>query len=263
MNMIDNFHLAAYNEQAVNYNRDLQVFPVVRNILHKITGNDKIYQSPTDMGVNMVGFAISNDEIVRKASNDEIIRRYYKAQCEQKKGTTSIDTVNRIKFLMGEWKIDPTSRKVVTAAKQKHEETNSPVMALELPSGKIITGRTKDLMTSACACVLNALKHFSHIDDSINLIPKNLLEPVIDLKRTKLGIKKGKLSLKDVLMLLSINSVTNPTAEHVLKQLDKLKGLEAHTSSMLNTSDQNTLLALGINLTSEPYYSSKSLYNQE
>lgn len=263
MNMIDNFHLSAYNEQAVNYNRDLQVFPVVRNILHKITGNDKIYQSPTDMGVNMVGFAISNDEIVRKASNDEIIRRYYKAQCEQKKGTTSIDTVNRIKFLMGEWKIDPTSRKVVTAAKQKHEETNSPVMALELPSGKIITGRTKDLMTSACACVLNALKHFSHIDDSINLIPKNLLEPVIDLKRTKLGIKKGKLSLKDVLMLLSINSVTNPTAEHVLKQLDKLKGLEAHTSSMLNTSDQNTLLALGINLTSEPYYSSKSLYNQE
>ena len=263
MNMIDNFHLAAYNEQAVNYNRDLQVFPVVRNILHKITGNDKIYQSPTDMGVNMVGFAISNDEVVRKASNDEIIRRYYKAQCEQKKGTTSIDTVNRIKFLMGEWKIDPTSRKVVNVANQKHEETNSPVMALELPSGKIITGRTKELMTSACACVLNALKHFSHIDDSINLIPKNLLEPVIDLKRTKLGIKKGKLSLKDVLMLLSINSVTNPTAEHVLKQLDKLRGLEAHTSSMLNTSDQNTLLALGVNITSEPYFSSKSLYNQE
>ena len=263
MNMIDNFHLAAYNEQAVNYNRDLQVFPVVRNILHKITGNDKIYQSPTDMGVNMVGFAISNDEVVRKASNDEIIRRYYKAQCEQKKGTTTISTVNRIKFLMGEWKIDPTSRKVVTAANKKHEETNSPVMALELPSGKIITGRTKELMTSACACVLNALKHFSHIDDSINLIPKNLLEPVIDMKRTKLGIKKGKLSLKDVLMLLSINSVTNPTAEHVLKQLDKLKGLEAHTSSMLNISDQNTLLALGINLTSEPYFSSKSLYNQE
>ena len=263
MNMIDNFHLAAYNEQAVNYNRDLQVFPVVRNILHKITGNDKIYQSPTDMGVNMVGFAISNDEVVRKASNDEIIRRYYKAQCEQKKGTTSIDTVNRIKFLMGEWKIDPTSRKVVNVANQKHQETNSPVMALELPSGKIITGRTKELMTSACACVLNALKHFSHIDDSINLIPKNLLEPVIDLKRTKLGIKKGKLSLKDVLMLLSINSVTNPTAEHVLKQLDKLRGLEAHTSSMLNTSDQNTLLALGVNITSEPYFSSKSLYNQE
>jgi len=263
MNMIDNFHLAAYNEQAVNYNRDLQVFPVVRNILQKITGNNKIYQSPTDMGVNMVGFAISNDEIVRKASNDEIIRRYYKAKCEYKKGTTPESTVNRIKFLMGEWKIDPSSRNVVTAAKQKQDETNTPVMALELPSKKIITGRTKDLMTSACACVLNALKHLAHIDDSINLIPKNLLEPVLDLKRTKLGIKKGKLSLKDVLMLLSINSVTNPTAELILKQLDKLKGLEAHTSSMLNSSDQNTLLALGINVTSEPYYSSKSLYNQE
>lgn len=263
MNMIDNFHLAAYNEQAVNYNRDLQVFPVVRNILHKITGNDKIYQSPTDMGVNMVGFAISNDEVVRKASIDEIIRRYYKAKCEYKKGTTPESTVDRIKFLMGEWQIDPNARKVVTVAKQKQEETNTPVMAIELASGKIITGRTKDLMTSACACVLNTLKHFAHIDDSINLLPKKLLEPVLNLKRDKLGIKKGKLSLKDVLMLLSINSVTNPTAEHVLKQLDRLKGLEAHTSSMLNTSDQNTLLALGINITSEPYYSSKSLYNQE
>lgn len=263
MNMIDNFHLSAYNEQAVNYNRDLQVFPVVRNILHKITGNDKIYQSPTDMGVNMVGFAITNDEVVRKASIDEIIRRYYKARCEFKKGTTKIDTVNRINFLMGEWKIDPNSRKVVTVAKQKEEETNTPVMAIELLNGKIITGRTKELMTSACACVLNALKHLAHIDDAITLIPKHLLEPVLDLKRSKLGIKKGKLSLKDMLMLLSINSVTNPTAEHVLKHLDKLRGLEAHSSSMLNASDQSTLLALGINITSEPCYSSKSLYNQE
>jgi len=263
MNMIDSFHLTAYNKQAVNYNRDLQVFPVVRNILHKITGNDKIYQSPTDMGVNMVGFAISDDEVVRKASIDEIIRRYYKARCELKKGTTSESTVNRIKFLMGEWKIDPNSRNVVLVANQKQEETSSPVMALELSSKKIITGRTKDLMTSACACVLNALKHFAHIDDNINLIPKTMLEPVLNLKRTKLGNKKGKLTLKDVLMLLSINSVTNPTAEHILKQLDKLRGLEAHTSSMLNASDQSTLLALGVNVTSEPYYSSKSLYNQE
>jgi len=263
MNMIDSFHLAAYNKQAVNYNRDLQVFPVVRNILHKITGNDKIYQSPTDMGVNMVGFAISDDEIVRKASIDEIIRRFYKAKCEYKKGTTSVDTVNRIKFLMGEWKIDPKARKVVSVANEKQEEFNTPVMALELPSGKIITGRTKELMTCASACILNTLKHFSHIDDNISLIPKTMLEPVLDLKRTKLGNKKGKLSLKDVLMLLSINSVTNPTAEHILKQLDKLKGLEAHTSSMLNASDQSTLLSLGINVTSEPYYSSKSLYNQE
>jgi len=263
MNMIDNFHLSAYNQQAVNYNRDLQVFPVVRNILHKITGNDKIYQSPTDMGVNMVGFAISNDDIVKKASIDEIIRRYYKAKCELKKGTTSENTVNRIKFLMGEWKIDPESRKVVSASKAKQAEFNTPVMAIELPSGKIITGRTKELMTCASACVLNTLKHFAHIDDNINLIPKTMLEPVLDLKRTKLGNKKGKLSLKDVLMLLSINSVTNPTAEHILKQLDKLKGLEAHSSSMLNSSDQSTLLSLGVNITSEPYYSSKSLYNQE
>ena len=263
MNMIDNFHLTAYNQQAVNYNRDLQVFPVVRNILQKITNNDKIYQSPTDMGVNMVGYAISNDDIVRKASIDEIIRRYYKAKCEYKKGTTPIDTVNRINYLMGEWKIDPSDRKVVIASKQKQLETGTQSMAIELPTGKIIAGRSKDLMTSACACVLNTLKHLAHIDDSINLIPKNLLEPVLNLKRSKLGNKKGKLSLKDVLMLLSINSVTNPTAELVLKQLDKLKGLEAHSSSILNTSDQNTLLSLGINITSEPVYSSKALFNQD
>ena len=261
--LYSSFHLAAYNEQAVNYNRDLQVFPVVRNILHKITGDDKIYQSPTDMGVNMVGFAISDDNVVRKASNDEIIRRYYKSMCELKKGTTSEKTVERIKFLMGEWKIDPTLRKVAIAANQKQAQTKSPVTAIELASGKIITGRTKDLMTSACACILNALKHLAHIDDNINLIPKNLLEPVLELKRSTLGMKKGKLTLKDVLMLLSINSVTNPTAEHVLKQLNKLKGLEAHSSSILNTSDQSTLVSLGIHLTSEPYYSSKSLYNQE
>jgi uncharacterized protein (UPF0371 family) len=164
---------------------------------------------------------------------------------------------------MGEWKIDPNSRSVVIAAKNKHKETGTPVMAIEMSSGKIITGRTKDLMTSACACVLNTLKHLAHIDDNIKLIPPNLLEPVLDLKRTTLGNKKGKLSLKDVLMLLSINSVTNPTSELVLKQLDKLKGLEAHSSSILNPSDQNTLLSLGINITSEPVYSSKSLYNQD
>lgn len=263
INMLDSFHLAAYGKPAVNYNRDLQVFPVVRNILQKITGDDKIYQSPTDMGVNMVGFAICNDDVVRKASNDEIIRRYFKAKCEYKKGTTPIDTINRIEFLMGEWKIDPLSRKVVGVAVEKQKETHSPVMAIELPSGKIITGRTKELMTNACACVLNSLKHLAKIDDSIELIPKHMLEPVLELKRTKLGIRKGQLSLKDVLMLLSINSTINPTAELVLKQLDKLKGCEAHTSAMLNSSDQHTLQALGINITSEPFYSSQSLYIQE
>lgn len=263
LNMLDSFHLSAYGQAAVNYNRDLEVFPVVRNILTKITGDDKIYQSPTDMGVNMVGFAISDDEVVRKASLDEIIRRYFKAQCEYKKGTTSIDTISRIEFLMGQWNIDPQSRKVVGAAIEKQNETKTPVMALELSSGKIITGRTKDLMTNACACVLNCLKHLAKLDDSIELIPKHMLEPVLELKRNKLGIHKGKLSLKDVLMLLSINSVMNPTSELVLKQIDKLKGCEAHTSAMLNASDQHTLLALGINITSEPYYSSQSLYIQE
>lgn len=263
VNMIDNFHLNAYGITAVNYNRDLEVFPVVRNILQRITGDDKIYQSPTDMGVNMVGFAITDDDIVKKASIDEIIRRYFKAQCEYKKGTTTIDTVNRIEYLMGEFNIDVSQRKVVDVAKGKQREVHSPVVAIQLHNGKIVTGRQKDLMTSACACVLNAVKVLAKIDDGIDLIPKHLLEPVLDLKRNKLKVKRAHLSLKDVLMLLSISTSTNPVATLILDKLDCLKGCEAHSSSMLSGSDQNTLSALGINLTQEPNYSSQLLYSPE
>ncbi len=263
VNMIDNFHLNAYGKMAVNYNRDLEVFPIVRNILQRITGDDKIYQSPTDMGVNMVGFAISNDEVCRKASIEEIIRRYYKAQCEYKKGTTSIDTVKRIEYLMGEFNIDPLSRKVVGVAKEKQHETHSPVVALQLENGKIITGRQKDLLTASCACVLNAVKTLANIDDNMDLIPKHLLEPALELKRNTLKMKKAQLSLKDVLMLLAISTSTNPVANMVLSKLGELKGCEAHSSSMINSSDQNTLTALGVNLTMEPNYSSQSLYNPE
>lgn len=263
VNMIDNFHYNAYGKVAINYNRDLEVFPIVRNILQRITGDDKIYQSPTDMGVNMVGFAITNDEVVRKASIEEIIRRYYKAQCEYKKGTTTIDTVKRIEFLMGEFNIDPLSRKVVVVAKELQKETHTPVVAIELQNGDIITGRQKGLMTASCACVLNAVKHVAKIDDSIDLIPSALLEPVLELKRDRLKIRKAQLSLKDVLMLLSISTSTNPVASLVLQNLDALKDCEAHSSSMIGASDQNTLSALGVNLTMEPNYSSQSLYSAE
>lgn len=263
VNMIDNFHFNAYGVPAVNYNRDLEVFPIVRNILSRITGDDKIYQSPTDMGVNMVGFAISNDDIVRKASIEEIIRRYYKAQCEYKKGTTSIDTVKRIEYLMGEFNIDPLSRKVVVVAKEKQHEMHTPVVALQLGDGHIVTGRQKDLMTAACACVLNAVKYLAKIDDKLELIPKHLLEPVLELKRNRLKLKKAQLSIKDVLMLLSISTSTNPIANIALNKLDNLKDCEAHSSSMIGSSDQNTLSALGVNLTMEPNYSSQLLYSPE
>ncbi len=263
VNMIDNFHFNAYGVPAVNYNRDLEIFPIVRNILSRITGDDKIYQSPTDMGVNMVGFAISNDDIVRKASIEEIIRRYYKAQCEYKKGTTSIDTVKRIEYLMGEFNIDPLSRKVVVVAKEKQHEMHTPVVALQLGDGHIVTGRQKDLMTAACACVLNAVKYLAKIDDKLELIPKHLLEPVLELKRNRLKLKKAQLSIKDVLMLLSISTSTNPIANIALNKLDDLKDCEAHSSSMIGSSDQNTLSALGVNLTMEPNYSSQLLYSPE
>ncbi len=263
VNMIDSFHLNAYGKTAVNYNRDLTVFPVVRNILHKITGNDKYYQSPTDMGVNMIGYAITDDKVVREASLDEIIRRYFKAKCEYKKGTTPYDTVRRIEFLMGEWKITQNRRKVVEVAKKKHKEVGAPAVAIQLNNGKIITGRSKDLMTASAACILNTIKYLAKIDDSIKLIPASMLEPVLEFKRNKLKIKNGQLTLKDVLMMLSISTTLNPMASVALAQLDKLKNLEAHSSFILNNSDQNTLSALGINITMEPTFSSKSLYNQE
>lgn len=263
VNMIDSFHLNAYGKTTVNYNRDLEVFPVVRNILQKITGNDKIYQSPTDMGVNMVGFAISDDNVVCEASKQEIIRRYYKAQCEYKKGTTPIDTVKRIEFLMGELNLTPSMRKVVEVANSKQKQTNSQVVAIELHDGTIITGRCKDLMTASSACVLNAIKYLANIDDSIQLIPSHMLEPVLKFKRERLKVKNGQLTLKDVLMLLSINTTVNPIATLALSQLDKIKFCEGHSSSILNNSDQNTLSSLGINITMEPKFSSKLLYNQE
>ena len=263
VNMIDNFHLSAYGKKAVNYNRDLESFPIVRNILTKITGNDKVYRSPTDMGVNMVGPAITDDDVVKEASRQEIIRRYFRAQCEYKKGTANISTVKRIEFLMGELNIDPSIRKVVGVSKALSKEVKRPVMAIELEDGRIITGKQKDLMTSACSCILNAIKTLAGIDDKIALIPEALLEPVLDLKRNKLKVRKARLTLKDVLMLLSINTLTNSSVDFALRQLDKLKGLEAHSSSMLSSSDQSTLLALGINLTMEPNYSSQSLYSPE
>ena len=263
VNMIDSFHLNAYGITTTNYNRDLTVFPVVRNILHKITGNEKFYQSPTDMGVNMIGFAITDENVVREASLDEIIRRYFKAKCEYKKGTTPISTIQRIEFLMGEWKITPNRRKVVEISKKKHKEVGNPVVAIQLNNGKIITGRSKELMTASAACILNTIKYLAKIDDSIKLIPASMLEPVLKFKCEKLKIKNGQLSLKDVLMMLSISTTLNPMASVALDQLDKLKGLEAHSSFILNNSDQNTLNSLGVNITMEPTFSSKSLYNQE
>ena len=263
VNMIDNFHLKAYNEMAVNYNRDLEVFPIVRNILKKITGDDRIYCSPTDMGVNMVGFAIINDDVVKEASKQEIIRRLYKAKCEYKKGTGSLDAVKRIEFLMGELGLETSQRKVATVANMVHENVHTTVTSIELEDGTIITGKRKELMSSACACVLNAIKHIAGIDDKIELIPELLLEPVLKLKRDKLKVKNAGLSLKDVLMLLSINTITNTTVKLALKQIDKLRGCEMHSSSMLSLSDQSTLNALGVNLTMEPVYSSHFLYSPE
>ncbi len=263
VNMIDSFHLRAYNKVATNYNRDLEVFPVVRNILTKIVGSDKIYQSPTDMGVNMVGFAITDDEVVREASKQEIIRRFYRASCDYKKGLGTIEAVQRIELLLSEFNIKPEERAVVAPALKKAEESCSPCIAIQLQNGKFVTGRTKQLISASAAAILNALKVLSKIDDSIDLIPQDMLEPVLALKRDTLGNRKGQLSLNDILTVLAISTTVSPMAKFALSKIGQLRGCQAHSSFILGNSDFNTLSQLGIMVTSEPKFSSKTLLNYD
>lgn len=259
VNMIDSFHYNAYGKVSINYNRDLEIFPVVNRILTKITGNSKVYQSPTDMGVNMVGFAITDDEVCRQASKDEVIRRFYRAQCDYKKGITPLETAQRIELLMSDLDITAEDRKVVEPALEKAKQTQSSVVAIELSNKKIITGRNKELLSASAACVLNALKTLSHINDNIDLIPAQILEPVLILKRDVLKVKYSYLNLKDVLITLSVSATTNPIAKQALDNLKKLKGCQAHSTFIMNQSDADTLRRLGIELTCEPKFSSKNL----
>lgn len=263
VNMIDNFHFDAYHKISINYNRDLEVFPIVRNILTKITGNDKLYQSPTDMGVNMVGFAITDDDAVQEAARQEIVRRLYRARCDYKKGLGSKDTIDRIEMLMSRFNIKPSIRRVIAPALEKAHISQSPSMAIELQDGTLVTGRTKQLISASAACVLNSLKILSNIDDSIDLIPQDILSPILDLKRDILGVHHGQVSLKDVLIALSISSKINPVAKMAMSKINELKSCQAHSSFILNQEDYNTLTQLGLMVTCEPKFSSNNLLNYD
>ena len=254
VNMIDPFHLDAYGVTTVNYNRDVEAFPVLVAIFEKILG-DCPYKSPTDMGVNMVGNCIVNDAVTREASCQEIIRRYYDALCEQKKGKAADEAVRKLELLMKKTGIRAEDRKVVGAALSRAEETGMPAAAMQMPDGTIVTGKTSDLLGASSALLLNALKHLGGIRDELHLISPVALDPIQHLKVDHLGNRNPRLHTDETLIALSISAATNPTAELAMEQLSKLRGCEVHSSVILSAVDEKTFKRLGVNLTCQPRYS--------
>ncbi len=256
VNMIDPFHLEAYGTTTVNYNRDVEIFPVLRAMFEQIVGECP-YKSPTDMGVNMAGNCIIDDEAVCEASRQEILRRYYTALCGQRQGTVSEDTVFKLELLMKKAGVTIHDRSVVSPALQKAALTGAPAAAMELPDGSIVTGKTSDLLGAASALLLNALKRLGGISDDIHLISPVIIEPIQHLKVDHLGNRNPRLHTDEVLIALSICAATNPTAEMAMEQLSRLRGCEVHSSVILSQVDEKVFRRLGINITCEPKYENK------
>jgi uncharacterized protein (UPF0371 family) len=267
VNMIDFFHLEAYGQTAVNYNRDMEIFPVVRRIIERITGESE-YKSPTDMGVNRAGYCITDDQICREAACQEIIRRYLIALCDYKKGIIDEEAVARSKLLMDELNLKETDREVVIPAREYAEYKRSldsryenvVVMALQLPDGRIITGRSSRRMVAAAAAVLNAIKALSGLSDEIHLISPNVLETIQHLKTKILKHEKTSLNCEEVLSALTISATTNPSAQVAVEELLLLNGCRAHCTAILSDRDAQTLKDLGIDATSDPEYLTNNLY---
>ena len=269
VNMIDSFHLEAYGEMAVNYNRDLEVFPVVKRIIEKITGEESEYKSPTDMGVNRAGFGIIDDEVCREAACQEIIRRYLIAEVDYKKGKIEANMLERCKLLMDELNLTETDRPVVEPALEYADEkrasneryTNVVVMAMQMPDGSIVTGRSSRRMVAAAAAVLNAAKKLCGMADPLLLISPNILQRIQELKTDVLRAEKTSLNLEGVLTALTISAETNPSAEMALGKLTELRGCKAHCTAILSDKDESTLKYMGIDVTSEPEYVTNNLYD--
>ena len=253
VNMIDPFHLEAYGTTTVNYNRDVEAFPVLVAMFEKILGYCP-YKSPTDMGVNMVGNCIVDSDVVRQASAQEIIRRYYGALCEQKKGKVSDDVVPKLELLMRKVGASTADRKVVAAALEKEAQTGAPAAAMELPDGRIVTGKTTDLLGASSALLLNALKALGGMRDRLHLISPVVLDPIQHLKTSHLGNRNPRLHTDETLIALSICAATNPTAELAMEQLNNLRGCEVHSTVILSPVDEKVFKSLGINLTCEPKF---------
>ena len=251
-NMIDPFHLEAYGISSVNYNRDIEVFPVLKNILYKITNSD-VYKSPTDMGVNAIGSCIIDDDIIRLAAKKEIVRRYFKALVDEKINYKDNQISNRIKLLMNELDIDESIFRIIEKGKSKEKKTKCKSMALELKDGIIITGRETELLSAPSSLILNCIKFLTDIKDEVDLISPNVLKPILKLKHDAL-LNGTKLNLNEVLIALSICSATNPIIKKTLNSLKKLNGCDAYSTYILDKNDQDALRNLFINLISEPVF---------
>ena len=260
VNMIDPFHLEAYGETTVNYNRDVEIFPVLNAIFQRIRGESP-YKSPTDMGVNMAGYCITDDDACCAASRQEIIRRYYAAACSLRQGLGGPEEVRKIELIMNNADITTDERPVVAAAVNRAEETGAPACAIELPDGRVVTGKTSSLLGPASAVLLNALKALAGIDKKLPLISPNIIEPIQHLKVEHLGGHNPRLHTDETLEALSICAVTNPMAEMAMEQLGNLRGCEAHSSVILSRVDESLFQKLSINVTCEPKYQVKKLYH--
>lgn len=269
VNMIDSFHLEAYGKTAVNYNRDLEVFPVVKRIIEKITGEEAEYKSPTDMGVNRAAFGITDDEVCKEAAKQEIIRRYMIAKVNYKKGRIDESSLERAKLLMDDLLLKEEDRVVVTPAREYAEYKRSldskryenvVVMALELPDGTIVTGRSSGRMVAASATILNAIKQLSNINDEIHLISPNVLSSIQKLKTEVLMQERTSLTAEEILSALTISAATNPAAELAAERIPLLRGCRAHCTAILSDRDEQTLQSLGIDVTCDPEYVTTNLY---
>ena len=261
VNMIDPFHLEAYGETTVNYNRDIEIFPVLEAMFRKIYGHCP-YKSPTDMGVNMAGFAIVDDEVCREASRQEIIRRYFATASAVKKGLAAPTQLHKVEVLMQSLGLEPEMRPAVPAARAVARRTGEPATAIELSDGTVITGKTSALMGASCAAMLNALKHLAGIADQVDLISPTVLAPIQHLKVEHLGNRNPRLHTDEMLIALSMCAVTNPTAELAMEALSRLQDAQVHSTVILSSVDENVFKKLGAQVTYEPVYESQKLYHK-
>ena len=261
VNMIDPFHLEATGITTVNYNRDIEVFPVLKAIFEKIYGECP-YKSPTDMGVNMAGYCITDDEAVCAASKMEIVRRYYDTLNRRRNGTADMEEIYKAELIMNQVGIDASYRKVVKYAQEKAEETGKPAASIELPDGSVVTGKTSKLMGPSAAVLLNALKKLGGIDDDFLLLPPVVIEPIQKLKTENLGNHNPRLHADEILLALAISATNSPMAALAMEQLPKLKGCQAHVSVIVSQVDKTVYRKLGMDLTCEPIYESKKMYHK-
>lgn len=262
VNMIDPFHLEAYGKTTVNYNRDIEIFPVL-NAMFELIAGESPYKSPTDMGVNMAGNCIVDDEACRYASNMEIIRRYYKYLCDQKRTGVNNQEIYKIELLMNQAGITPSSRPVVNAALEKSAKSgDKPAVAIELEDGTIVTGKTGDLLGAASSALLNALKQLAGIDDSVDLLSPESISPIQTLKTNYLGSRNPRLHTDEILIALSSSVVANPLADKALKQMPKLYACDVHSTVILSAVDKDTFKRLGMNLTCEPAYEEEKRFHK-